>query len=199
MGIGSWVKIDSNHVCLNGENVNTGEKGKELLVALYRKYIKDYPKFFKMDTLSRLGVVACDLLMGSKEIADGDKENMSIILFNAAGSIANDSSYQKTIVEDNYFPSPAVFVYTLPNIVTGEIAIRHKIYGETSFYITKDADATQIFDIVNSSLPNDGTGTCICGWLECKADDDFEATLFLLDNSNDCLFNIENINRIINY
>ncbi len=197
MGIGSWVKIDSNHVCLNGEKMIVEERGKELLVALYRKYIKDYPKFFKMDTLCRLGVVASDLLISSKEISD--KENMSIILFNAAGSIANDSSYQKTILDSNYFPSPAVFVYTLPNIVTGEIAIKHKIYGETSFYITKEADATQIFDIVNSSLPDNGASACICGWLECKADDNFEATLFLLDNSNHCLFNIENINRIINY
>ena len=42
--------------------------------------------------------------------------------------------FQETIQHaDSYYPSPALFVYTLPNIVTGEIAIRNKYYGETSF------------------------------------------------------------------
>ena len=196
MNIRNWVKINSDTVYFNGDEILTGTSGKDLLIGLYRKYLKDYPKFFKMDTLCRLGKIACELLLN--DIKDNScKEDISIILFNKSGSLANDITYQKTIIEDNYFPSPSVFVYTLANIVTGEIAIRHKIYGETSFYISNTIDVQQMYDIVTSSLTN-GNKRCICGWLECSSENSFEAILFLLDDSNNNHFNIENINRIIN-
>ena len=197
MNIRSWVKINTNSVCLNGNEILTETSGKELLIGLYRKYLKDYPKFFKMDTLCRLGTVACELLLDNIK-GDNYKEDISIILFNKSASLANDKIYQKTIVEDNYFPSPSVFVYTLANIVTGEIAIRHKIYGETSFYILNTIDIQQIHEIVTSTLTGKDN-KCICGWLECSSDNSFDAILFLFDGSNNNHFNIENINRIINF
>lgn len=108
------------------------------IVGLYREFIGDYPKFFKMDNLCKLGFVAAELLLRNADAAS--KENAAIILFNRNGSLVTDRNYQKTITDGNYFPSPALFVYTLANIVTGEIAIRHKIYGETSFYILPEKD-----------------------------------------------------------
>lgn len=197
MGIKSWIKINSNKVVINGEKLFLELAGKELITALYRRYIKDYPKFFKMDILCRLGLVASDLLLNTLDASS--KENMSIILFNKSGSLANDISYQETIVNNNYFPSPSVFVYTLANIVTGEIAIRNHIYGETAFYITQELNTKQLLEIISSCDPTSNNNMCICGWLECSSDNTFEAILFLLDGSNKIPFDRENINRIINF
>ena len=107
-----------------------------MLVELYREYVKDYPKFFKMDTLSRLGFMAAELLLqaeGAERFVP--REDRAVILANRSASIKNDKDYLETISEGNYYPSPALFVYTLPNIVTGEIAIRNKYLGETAFYV----------------------------------------------------------------
>ena len=67
---------------------------------------------------------------------------------------------------ENYFPSPSVFVYTLPNIVIGEIAIRHKIYGESSFYITEKFSAIQIFNSITDIFNTDKISSLLCGWTE---------------------------------
>lgn len=199
MGIRSWLIINSNNVIINGERIFTDVSGKDLLKFLYRLKIKDYPKFYKMDLLCRLGIVASEMLFNSVEIDESDKENMSIILFNRSGSLANDMAYQGTISVDDYYPSPSVFVYTLANIVTGEIAIKNKIYGETSFYISNDLYPKQMSEIVNSSIQTSDNSPCICGWLECQSDNSFESVLFFLDNSSHIDFSEENINRIINF
>lgn len=109
------------------------------LVELYRTHVGDYPKFFKMDPLSRLGFVASELLLKQCPKAD-----YGILLFNRSSSLADDSAFQATIQDrNNWFPSPALFVYTLPNIVTGEIAIRNHFQTETNFMVL-DAPHTDI-------------------------------------------------------
>ena len=60
------------------------------------------------------------------------REDRAVVFFNRSASLQADTAYQATIQDpDNFYPSPAAFVYTLPNIVTGEIAIRNKYFGET--------------------------------------------------------------------
>ena len=84
-----------------------------------------------------------------------------------SGSLADDKKHQSTIASaESYFPSPAVFVYTLPNIVTGEVAIRHKIYGETTAYILEEKNAEQIEQLLSLSLHDPATSCVIGGWLE---------------------------------
>ena len=48
-----YVVITPETVKLNGISINHAEQGNALLTELYRAYIGDYPKFFKMDTLSK--------------------------------------------------------------------------------------------------------------------------------------------------
>lgn len=113
--------------------------GKELyevssLSELYHSIAPDYPKFFKMDGLCKVGFLAAELLL--RGLSAKEKDSIGICLCGRSGSMANDRKYQGTISDsENYYPSPALFVYTLANIVTGEIAIRHGIHGESSFYI----------------------------------------------------------------
>ncbi len=99
--------------------------------AAYRYFNISYAKFFKMDNLCKLGFLASELLLRKrKNISEkypGDE--VGILLSNAGSSIDTDRNHQKSISErDEYFPSPSVFVYTLANIVIGEICIRHKLY-----------------------------------------------------------------------
>lgn len=159
--------------------------GRELstlpLTGLYRQFIGGYPKFFKMDGLCRLGFIGAELLL--KNLSPAQLENTAIILFNRSGSLATDRNYQQTISDkDNYFPSPSLFVYTLANIVTGEIAIRHKIYGETSFYIMDQKDDTQIERIVSESLLTSNPGHILCGWVEYVDENCYLADLKLMEN-----------------
>lgn len=140
-----------------------------MLVELYRRYAGDYPKFFKMDTLSRLGFIAAELLLKDEQVE-------SVILANRSASIKNDTDYLATIKEGNYYPSPALFVYTLPNIVTGEIAIRHHIQGETSFYILdKPEELNPLLETIQTSA--------FAGWCECSEPNTFYAKLQIIWNN----------------
>ena len=158
---------------LNGQLIEVQETGDKMLVELYRRYVKDYPKFFKMDTLSRLGFIAAELLLADMQVD-------AVILANRSASIKNDTDYLATITGDNYYPSPALFVYTLPNIVTGEIAIRHQIQGETSFYILDKQE--ELEPIVRSTF-NSQISTILAGWCECSEPNRFYANLQIIWNN----------------
>ncbi|MDD4848635.1 MAG: hypothetical protein PHR53_07735, partial [Bacteroidales bacterium] len=60
----------------------------------------------------------------------------------------------------------SVFVYTLANIVTGEIAIRHKIMGETSFFIMENFDASSIISMTENTFSDPNIHQVLCGWVE---------------------------------
>ncbi|MBR1935616.1 MAG: hypothetical protein IJ835_06160 [Muribaculaceae bacterium] len=180
MNIIKRVTITPAGAAIDGYPVPVDGRGMELLTALYRHTAGDYPKFFKMDPLCRLGFVATELLL------DGDRRNgcddRAVILFNRNASIANDRRYQATIPHDSehFFPSPAVFVYTLPNIVTGEIAIRNRYYGETACYILENNDQTIIEEIVGQAFDADpATTSAVAGWVDFNTEVDFLADIFL--------------------
>ncbi len=174
------IDITPDNVVLNNKEIHVTAHGEQMLTELYRSHINDYPKFFKMDTLSRLGFIASELLLQSAKNKNirPDKD-CAVIFANASSCIKNDTDYQRTISDaKNYYPSPALFVYTLPNIVTGEIAIRNKYYGETSFYILEKEE--QLTPIVEAAMANSNIHEALVGWLECKTADNFEAHLKLI-------------------
>jgi 3-oxoacyl-[acyl-carrier-protein] synthase-1 len=98
------------------------------------------------------------------------------VLFGATASLCADRNYQETIQDkDNYYPSPALFVYTLPNIVTGEIAIRNHWRGETSFYVTEAPDAVQMAFHLACAFQDQVTDSILAGWVDSSRNDDFQA------------------------
>jgi 3-oxoacyl-[acyl-carrier-protein] synthase-1 len=185
MKVISHIRITPDGALLNGQSLATEARGHELLSALYRAYVGDYPKFFKMDTLSRLGFLATELLLAdeTRRCAEATprfepREDRAVVFCNRSASLCTDRHYQETIREaDNFFPSPSVFVYTLPNIVTGEVAIRNKFYGETSFYVLERRDEAEIQGLIEEALQDAATRSVVGGWLECAADEEFEADL----------------------
>lgn len=155
------------------------QEGKEhhsLLTSLYKQMIGNYPKFYKMDGLSRLGFVASEILLNAEK-GETDKER-AIIFFNHSSSIASDRNYKESINDkNNYFPSPSIFVYTLPNIVTGEIAIRNHFHGETSFFILPDKDERLMEEILQASCRDDQSKSFLTGWIDYEDERHFEADL----------------------
>ena len=178
-----YVVITPETVKLNGISINHAEQGNALLTELYRAYIGDYPKFFKMDTLSKLGFVASEMLLkdeGKERFVS--REDRAVVLFNKTASLQADTNYQLTIQDlENFFPSPAAFVYTLPNIVTGEIAIRNKYYGETSFIVVESCDAHIMARQLMNAFQDPMTQSILGGWLDCNDENHFEARLFLVE------------------
>lgn len=155
------------------------QEGKEhhsLLTTLYKQMIGNYPKFYKMDGLSRLGFVASEILLNAEK-GETDKER-AIIFFNHSSSIASDRNYKESINDkNNYFPSPSIFVYTLPNIVTGEIAIRNHFHGETSFFILPDKDERLMEEILQASCRDAQSKSFLTGWIDYEDERHFEAEL----------------------
>lgn len=178
------IKVNNTGITLNGKSVATEGEGKEMLSHAYRSYVNDYPKFFKMDGLSRLGFLCSELLLNATdEERFVERDDRAIILFNRSGSADTDRRYEETIrSKENYFPSPSIFVYTLPNIVTGEIAIRNKYLGETSFYLLDHRDDETMARIVRTAFADPATKSVLTGWIEYTNDDRFEAEMRLIKN-----------------
>ena len=178
-----FVVITPEIVKLNGMDLTHTEQGNALLTELYRAHVGDYPKFFKMDTLSKLGFVASEMLLkdeGQERFIP--REDRAVVLFNKTASLQADTNYQSTIQDpENFFPSPAAFVYTLPNIVTGEIAIRNKYFGETSFIVLESCDAQIMARQLMNAFQDPMTQSILGGWLDCTDENHFEARLFLVE------------------
>lgn len=135
------VEITPGRLTIDGMIMDVPhDAATDFVTAIYRTYIGDYPKYYKMDAMTRLGFVGAELLMRRlpRELCD----ECAIITFSRHASLAADTAYCSTIHPDDYYPAPAQFVYTLPNILTGEIAIRHKCHGETCHYVTAAPDTS---------------------------------------------------------
>jgi len=168
----------------------------EFLIAAYRYFDLQYPKFFKMDNLSKLGWLANEILLqGNFNKEKYRPEQVGIVLSNANSSLDTDIRYYDTTKN---MASPALFVYTLPNIVIGEISIRHGFKGENAFFIADDFDAVFIEQYVNNLFNNNIFECCICGWTE-VLNGNYNATLFLIEkdkSGNSVNFTAENLNKI---
>jgi hypothetical protein len=129
--INSYVHIRKNRIFRDGKEIFIGEAGvkSDFLKQAYKKLQLNYPKFHKMDRLSKLGVLATAVLFGEDPVDPAT----ALVLSNRNSSLDTDLLHfesMKNIV------SPAIFVYTLPNIVMGEISIKYKLESENSFFIS---------------------------------------------------------------
>lgn len=173
------VHILPDGVTLDGRPLPVQSQGAGLLSEIYRKYVGDYPKYHKMDALSRLAFLATELLLSRGDVPQ-DSERATI-LFNRTSSVVADRCHLGSIAKPGeFYPSPSVFLGTLPNIATGEIAIRHGYTGETSLYITDFRDEALMKKVVSSSFSPGGFRSLICGFVDCDRGDSFEADLKML-------------------
>lgn len=170
------------------------------MAEMYRSMGISYPKFFKMDLLSKAGFLAAEKVM-SQAAADNElrKENMAVALVNSTSSTCDDREFQKGLETDNFFPSPSLFVYTLSNIVCGEIAIRHGIKGETSFYVQPSFSAEFLERAVEWAFQDPRMETVLCGWVECMTERPRCMMMLVAgESAGGTDFNEENIKEIFN-
>lgn len=148
---------------------------------IYRHFDTNYPKFHKMDNLSKLGFLATDILLKNNKLdTKNDPFRTGVVLSNKNSSLDTDIKYYNMVKKG--ISSPAVFVYSLPNIVIGEICIRNGIKGENTFFISDHYNIPQQVHYVNNLLEKNVIDACICGWIE-LLDENYEAFLYLTEKS----------------
>lgn len=149
----------------------------------YQKSGLDYPKFYKMDNLSKMTVLATEIIKSTNILDPVQDDELELLFANANGSQHTDMKFIESYQETGN-PSPSLFVYTLPNILTGELAIRNKWYGENTFFITPEFNSTLFTDRLHHSAQK-GTEICLCGWVDSTIDEKNELKeecfLFLVD------------------
>jgi hypothetical protein len=152
----------------------------DFLAGIYHHIKPDYPKYYKMDNLSKLGWLATEILLkDSFKHQVYSAEQVGVVLSNSNASLDTDFRYFKTVQD---YPSPSLFVYTLPNIVTGEICIRHHFLGENAFFISDEFDPGFIANYTSGLFNIGAVECCICGWVELLAHQ-YTAALYLVEKN----------------
>lgn len=171
--------IENSKIIVNKEVIfeSQSEVFSEFAKEAYKSLELNYPKFHKMDNLSKLAFLASEMVL-----KDGDHSKTAIVLANKSSSLDTDFKYQESInSQDNFFPSPAVFVYTLPNICVGEISIRHKMQTENAFFVLDEFDEKFLNDYSEQILESGKAEKVLCGWVELYQES-YKAFVYLLTN-----------------
>ena len=149
-----------------------------------------------MDEQCKLAFIAAEVLLKNFARDEYKDEEIAMVLTNAESSLATDRNYWDST---RSIASPAVFVYTLPNIMIGEIAIRHHIKGENYFFLCENYDAQLLFQQTELVFQNTNTRVAIVGWVNYENEESYDARLFLVSKSTvgTLAFNIDNL-KILN-
>ena len=197
--IETFCTIQNNEIILNGETIFKSDSDlfADFSKKAYQNFDINYPKFFKMDNLSKLAFLAAELLL--KNEIDNTKENdIALVFANKSSSLDTDVKYQNSISdEENYFPSPAVFVYTLPNICIGEISIKHQLKSENSFFIFDAFNSEFMTNYTNVLLHTKKAEKVLCGWVE-YYNEEYKAFLYLVANEGKTEYNKQTIENLYN-
>ncbi len=176
-----YCRITNEDAVLDGEKLlsfegaaDTGEK----LLALYRYVAPDYPKFYKMDLLSKTSFLGVELLKSScSGLASAPEDAVALLFANSESSADTDIRFRDSY-EIERLPGPSLFVYTLPNIALGEISIRNKWYGEHMFAVFPNFAPAYFVDH-SALLLDDGAEWVIGGWVNVRNGPD--ALIFAMD------------------
>lgn len=193
--IQNYCSIKNNKVSLNGNLVfeESSEDIKSFFKSVYQFLEPKYSKFFKMDTLSKLAFLSAEILLKEEE-----QKNIAIILSNNASSLDTDRKHQDSINDkENYFPSPAVFVYTLPNIGIGEISIRHQLKSENGFFVFENYNANFHYNYQNILIQNNKSEAVLAGWVNIDGDS-YEAFLYLVSQNGTIEHTEKNLKQLYN-
>ena len=169
----------NNKLVLQSENPIFAKFLKEVYL---HQQIK-YPKYYKMDILSKLAFITSEVLLKNQEL-DYRPERIGIMLQNSSSTFVVDSKHQQSINNrEAYFPSPANFVYTLPNVMTGEICIKNGFKGENVVFIEEKFHATALIDLLNIVFENNKADMMIAGYVEADSDN-YKAFMFMVTKDN---------------
>jgi len=169
--------IEHSKIIVNDEVIfeSQAELFSDFAKEAYKSLHLNYPKFHKMDHLSKLAFLAAETLL-----QEDDHSSTAIVFANRSSSLDTDFKYQESInSQENYFPSPAVFVYTLPNICVGEISIKHHMQTENAFFVLDEFDEDFLNDYSRQILESGKAEKVLCGWTELYQES-YKAFVYLL-------------------
>lgn len=163
MQIQHYIQWQQNKISLDGKPLfePEGTTGNDISLSLYRLAALNYTKFFKMDLLSRAAFLAAELVIPAT--LSTDKNNIAAVISTVSGCLDVDKKFEES---RHSLASPALFVYTLPNIMLGEICIRHGFKGEQMCMVSGKADPDWMQFYGADLLQQRGTEACLCGHVE---------------------------------
>jgi len=186
--IKTYCHIKNNCVYVDGAPVFDYPEASDLhdfLKKTFKHFKPGYAKFYKMDDISKLGFLASEAILKDKPYQGLKPDEVGIILSNAQSTLVTDTEFQTSIEDDSrFFPSPSVFVYTLPNIMMGEISIRHGFRGENAFYIFENFNANFVAEYINQLFLSQKLKACIGGWVD-QSSESYEAFIYWADDRKD--------------
>ncbi len=163
----SWIRIRDGRLSRNGRLLASAPDA----AAMYRELGCSYPKFFKMDALSKWAWLGAEALL--RDDAGGlrhdglDKDHIGLMVATLDGCLEADKKYAESMAS---IPSPALFVYTLPNIMLGEICIRHGFKGEQLCLVSDEFDPQMLQFQAQDLLRNRQLSHCLFGWADASGD-----------------------------
>lgn len=169
--------IENSKIVLNNDTIfeTQTENFQDFAKEAYKSLELNYPKFHKMDNLSKLAFLASEMILKNDE-----HSKTALVFANKSSSLDTDFKYQESInSQENYFPSPAVFVYTLPNICVGEISIKHKMQTENAFFVLNEFDEEFLNNYAEQMLKSGKAEKVLCGWVELYQES-YKAFVYLL-------------------
>lgn len=193
--IQSYCKITNTKVILNDTVVLKIElsDNKSFFKSIYNFLNLKYPKFFKMDGLSKLTYLASELILQNIETKD---KNIAIVFSNSASSLETDRKHQNSINDlASYYSSPSVFVYTLPNIGIGEVSIKHQLKSENAFFVFEKFNAKFNYFYESNLIHTKKATNVLGGWTNLDGQI-AEAFVYLLSENGELEFTIENLNKL---
>ncbi len=185
------VVMRNSKIWKNGDLIFGKENEIDLskfLKTIYRHVNLKYPKFFKMDSLSKLGYLGTEILTSGNI---SNKET-ALVFANSASSLDTDGAYAETMQD---FPSPSLFVYTLPNIMLGEISIRHQLNSENVFFVSREFDPSLFIDYCKALFYQKKVDNVLCGWVDLH-NNDYDVFLWQIALSGGTEFNEEELKKL---
>ncbi|MCB0519808.1 MAG: hypothetical protein KDD27_12750 [Saprospiraceae bacterium] len=181
--LNNWCHIRHQKITKNGQTIFEDEQADTgtFLLNAYKQLAIDYPKFYKMDNLCKLAFLAAEsLLDGTSLPALAPAEDLGIVLANHYSSLDTDIHYLETAQS---FPSPSLFVYTLANVMVGEVCIRHKLKGENTVFIFDNYEIPFLCGYIDDLLAINAASAVIGGWVDVM-ENHYEAFLYLASHLN---------------
>lgn len=176
--------------------LNPGIGVADTLTEIYTQTATPYPKFHKMDMPSKVAFLAAAYLLEAQDWTHFyNPYKCGIILSTSYGSLDSDIKHQNQIQMG--FPSPAIFVYTLANIMAGEICIRYGFKGENTVVVSDEHCWKNQLEYIALCHDEGKLDLCIGGHVDAM-DDTFNATMFLLIKNNHMEENKTPVSQITN-
>ena len=112
-------------------------------------------RFGRMDFLSRLGLMAVELLdAGFEKLDPAGRDTVGVCVETRSGCAATDVRFLE-------MPLASTFAYTLPSTVVGEICIRHRFRGPVMCLLPV-AGGTGALAVGLGWLQRGEAGACVC-------------------------------------